>query len=599
MKWNEEKTLKRTDEKKQAFSGIRAELLVSLFLVLSTVAVFGQVVHYDFVNFDDPLYIEENRFVRMGVSWESILWAFDEGVRTTGYWAPLTLLTFLVDYQLYGMNPGGYHVTNLLLHIVNTLLLFLFFRRATGAIWPSALVAMLFAIHPLHVESVAWVTERKDVLSTLFWILTMLAYARYAKHPGLNRYATVIFLFVAGLTAKPMLVTLPFVLLALDYWPLGRFRCEGGARSSRILEILKKRIVEKIPLMIIALSASLVTFWFQKKIGAVASLEAISLGTRIANTLVAYTGYIQDMFWPANLAVIYPHPGVLPLWMPLISCLILTGITLLVLWKSAACPFLLTGWFWYILTLVPVSGLVVIGPHATADRYTYVPLIGLFVMIAWGGAAVMRRGPVLKIGFTSLTIIVLAAFIVVARMQVKTWADSVSLFEHTVNATENNYVAHLNLGSAYDNRGRNAEALLQYKKALKFKPENAKVHNNIGIILLEAGKHLDAIRSFKIVLEIDPTMSRTHNNLGNAYLQQKETRQAVIHYREALQLNPYDKRTHNGLGVALLLRGRDAEAKLHFEAALKIDPGYISARRNLAKLLGKKGQLVSPPGKGG
>lgn len=573
--------------------------LVYLLLVLSIVLVFGEVVDYEFVNFDDPLYIEDNRFVRMGIASESLKWAFTDGISTTGYWAPLTLLSFLVDYQLYGMNAGGYHATNLLLHIVNSLLLYLFFRRVTGALWPSALVALLFAIHPLHVESVAWVTERKDVLSTFFWILTMLAYDRYTNNPGIYSYLRVFILFVAGMMAKPMLVTLPFVLLLLDFWPLGRYAGHNTGKQVMILRTMRKCVVEKIPLFIIALAASLVTYLFQKKIGAVASLADISLGTRIANTLVAYTGYIQDMFWPVDLAVLYPHPGILPMWMPVISGLIIVGISVLVLWKSANNPYLFTGWFWYILTLAPVSGLVVIGPHATADRYTYVPLIGLFIMITWGGAAVMRKGVAVKIGLTAMAVIALSTLIVLAHMQSRTWADSISLFENAVTVTEKNGTAHLNLGHAYNESGRWDEALLHYNKALQINPANAGAYNNIGAILLRERKHADAVYHFKKALDIDPTRSKTYNNLGNVYLNQNEYRRAVIHYREALKLNPFAEKAHNGLGVALLLLDQHAEAKAHFEAALMINPDYISARRNLEKILSKDIESVNPSGEGG
>lgn len=572
--------------------------LVYLLLVLSIVLVFGKVVDYEFVNFDDPRYIEDNRFVRMGISSESLKWAFTDGITTTGYWAPLTLLSFLLDYQLYGMNAGGYHATNLLLHIVNSLLLYLFFRRVTGALWPSALVALLFAIHPLHVESVAWVTERKDVLSTFFWILTMLAYDRYINNPGIHSYLSVFIIFVAGMMAKPMLVTLPFVLLLLDFWPLGRYAGPNTGKRVMILRTMRKCVVEKIPFFIIALAASLVTYLFQKKIGAVAPLANISLETRVTNTLVAYTGYIQDMFWPVDLAVLYPHPGVLPMWMPVISGLILVGISALVLWKSANSPYLFTGWLWYILTLAPVSGMVVIGPHATADRYTYVPLIGLFIMIAWGGAAIMRKGVAVKIGLTAMAVITLSIFITLAHTQSRTWADSISLFENAVTVTEKNETAHLNLGHAYNASGRRDEALLHYKKALQINPGNAGVYNNIGAILLRERKYADAIYHFKIALDIDPTRSKTHNNLGNVYLKQNKYRKAVIHYREALKLNPFAEKTHNGLGVALLLLDRPAEAKYHFETALTIYPGYASAQRNLEKMLDTDINSTKPAGEG-
>jgi len=579
--------LKDRADIRQGLSSRGIDSVIYLMLVVSSVLVFGQVADFGFVNFDDPRYFEHNRFVRMGLTWESIAWAFTDGIATTGYWAPLTLLSLLVDSQVYGMNPGGYHVTNLLLHIANTLLLYVFFRRTTGSPWPSALVAMLFAIHPLHVESVAWITERKDVLSTLFWILTMLAYVRYTAKPRMDRYLAVMIFFVAGIMAKPMLVTLPFVLLLLDYWPLGRLsgkRADGQeVPSSGPVKI----VVEKIPLLIIALAAGLVAYIFQQEMGAVAPLADISLGIRIANTLVAYAGYIQDMLWPVDLAVLYPHPGPLPLWMPLISAFFLVGITALVLWKAAAGPFLLTGWMWYLLTLAPVSGLVVIGPHATADRYTYVPLIGVFIMIAWQATAIAEQGTGVKTGLAVVAIMALAALGVQARFQTKVWENSVTLFEHALSVTEVSEHAYLNLGSAYSDQGRLEKALLQYQKALLANPASARAYMNIGTILLRKGKTVEAIRSFDIALEIDPATPRMHNNIGNAYLQLNDPRQAAYYFREGLQHQPFDAKAHNGLGVALLLQGQVAEAQHHFEKALSIYPGYPSAKYNLNKLVGK------------
>lgn len=568
--------------------------LVCLLLCLAIVAVFGHTIAFSFVNFDDPLYFEHNRFVRMGLTPESITWAFTDGIATTGYWAPLTLFSLLVDSYIYGPNASGYHLTNLLLHIANTWLLYAFFRRATGEHWPSALVALLFAIHPLHVESVAWITERKDVLSTLFWLLTMLAYLRYTEAPGRGRYLTVLAVFIAGIMAKPMLVTLPFVLLLLDYWPLGRFSGKRAVGRKSPVVSPGKLVVEKLPLFAIALATSLAAFLFQQKAGAVAPLADISAGVRIANTLTAYAGYIQDMLWPADLAVLYPHPGALPLWLPVLSTCILVGITWLVLWKVKTQPYLLTGWGWYLTTLAPVSGLVVIGPHATADRYTYVPLIGLFIMIAWALAAMMQRGGWVKKGLLGLTITALIVLGVTARLQTLTWENSVTLFEHALAVTEKNEHAHINLGNAYREQGRLAEALVQYHKALEINPRNARVYMNIGILQLEEGQITAALRSFDLSLKHDPLTPRIHNNIGNAYLQLNDAHKAGIHFREALRRRPFDEKAHNGLGVALLMQGQTTAARQHFKNALRIHPGYPSARHNLKKLDAKPGGPENP-----
>lgn len=572
---------------KQAIKDINPELLICLALVAASVAVFGTVADFGFVNFDDPLYFHDNRFMRMGLTQESIAWAFTDGIATTGYWAPLTLISLLVDSQIYKLNAGGYHVTNLWLHIVNSLLLYYFFRRTTGDIWPAALVALLFAIHPLHVESVAWITERKDVLSTLFWLLTMLTYYHYVRTPGTWRYLAVLIIFMAGIMAKPMLVTLPVVLLLLDYWPLGRL--SGKLASDRPVPPAGplRLVVEKIPFLLIALAAGLVAYFFQKKIGAVASLTDISLATRITNTLVAYTGYIRDTVWPVELAVLYPHPGELPVWMPVFSALVLLGITILAFRSAARRPFLVVGWLWYLITLAPVSGIVVIGPHATADRYTYVPLIGLFIMIAWAAQVLSGRGKAVRVGLATMAVASLTALGVQARSQTMTWENSVTLFEHALKVTRQNETAHLNLGSAYSDQGRSTEALIQYQKALQFNPASARAHMNIGNLRLKAGDIDAALRAFDTAMQIDPQLPGMYNDMGNAYLQLNEPRRAEDHFRKALRSQPFDDKAHNGLGVALVLQGRAAEARHHFEKALLIHPGYRSAQHNLDKLSGK------------
>jgi len=566
-------------------------VFICLVLFVTTFTVYYPVLDYDFVNFDDPLYIEENRFVRMGLSPESIIWAFTDGISTTGYWAPLTLLTLLWDSQIYGMQAGGYHLTNLLLHCITTLLLFVLFRRMTGAIWSSALVAMLFAIHPLHVESVAWVSERKDVLSTLFWVLTLWAYVKYTEAPGTGRYMFTFILFILGLTAKPMLVTLPFILLLLDYWPLGRFTVSGTASRKNCLRIATGLVVEKLPFMMIALVAALGAYLGQHAVGTVTPLTSIGLGTRISNTLVAYSGYLRDMFWPVNLAVLYPHPGDLPTWMPLLAAVLLCGVTIVVLRGIVTWPFLFFGWFWYLLTLAPVSGIVVIGPHTTADRYTYVPLIGLFVMIAWGVPKLMASFPGKKIWLATSSVVALSVLTVLTHKQIQHWESSFTLFTHTLEVTSNNPVAHNNLGLALEKRGHFDAAIGHYREALRIKPDYLIAYNNIGNALLTQGNIDAAIRQYREALHIKPDYAKAHNNIGNTLQAQGNIDDAIEHYRKALRIKPDYEGAHNNLGLALEKRGNIDAAIGHYLEAIRIKPGSETAHNNIGNALLKQGRI--------
>ncbi|MBW2569478.1 MAG: glycosyltransferase family 39 protein [Deltaproteobacteria bacterium] len=356
------------------------EIIICLFLIITTLAVYWQVTNHEFLNYDDDIYITKNHHVQAGLNLESAIWSFTSGTMVSNYWHPLTWLSHMLDFQLYGMNAGGHHMTSLLFHITNTLLLFFIFRRMTGNIWQSGCVAALFALHPLHVESVAWVAERKDVLSTFFWLLTMLAYCRYVEKPVLIRYFIVLLFFVLGLMSKPMLVTLPFVLLLMDYWPLGRIQLgqaikEGNVKSQKTSFF--HLVGEKIPFFLLTAVASVAAYITQQKGGALTCMDLMLLKIQIANALVSYVSYIGKMLWPGKLAVFYPHPGTLPIWESVVAGLLLISITAFVVIPRRRFPYLFVGWFWFIGTLVPVIGLVKVGSFAMADRYTYVPLIGL------------------------------------------------------------------------------------------------------------------------------------------------------------------------------------------------------------------------------
>jgi len=560
---------------------LRHDVLVCLFLIMATLAVYWQVQNHDFVNFDDNEYVYDNHHVRNGLTLEGISWAFT--ATHAGNWHPLTWLSHMLDCQLYGLNPGRHHLTNLLFHIANTLLLFYVFRKMTGGLWQSAFVAALFALHPLHVESVAWVSERKDVLSTFFWILTMWAYIRYAEHPAAGKYLWVVLFFTLGLMSKPMLVTLPFVLLLLDYWPLNRLQIDlsntGGSyqKRSRTLYL----IWEKVPLFVLAVISSSATFYAEKHGGTVASLDVITLKARIANALVAYIKYIVKMIYPVKLAFFYPHPEMLPWWQIIGALLVLVAISFTAIKLIKQSPFFAVGWLWYLGTLVPVIGLVQVGIQSMADRYTYVPHIGLFIIIVWGLPELLAHWKQSKMWLAALATISLSIIMAVTWKQATYWQNSITLFKHALKVTSNNFVPHMNLGSFLLKQGRAEEAIEHYKQALKIKPDYAEAHYNLGTALVRMGRVDEAIAQFRTALQINPGYADTHVNLGGAFIQTGRIDEAIVHFRKALQIKPFIPEVHVNLGVALANKGKLEDAVTHFRKALHIDPGNTEAQDNL------------------
>jgi len=454
------------------------DVLLCLFLVVLTLAVYRQVQNFDFVNFDDHMYITENRHVKEGLTLKSTIWAFT--TIHAANWHPLTWLSHMLDCQFFGMNSGRHHLTNLFFHITNSLLLFFVFRKMTGSSWQSGFVAALFALHPLHVESVAWVSERKDVLSAFFWMLTMWSYVWYVEHPGINRYLLVLLFFILGLMAKPMLVTLPFVLLLLDFYPLSRFQFQQSDDGNIFQQrsIYLRLVLEKLPLFVLAAISSAVTLYAQKRGGAVMSLDVIPIKVRIANALVSYIKYIEKMIYPSELAVLYPFQGMLPWWEITGAGLLLVSISFLAIRVIKQSPYYAVGWLWYIGTLVPVIGLVQIGRQSMADRYTYIPLIGLFIVIAWGVPEIVAQWRHRKILLTIFATVLLSILMTVTWKHLRHWGNSITLFEHTLEVTSNNYLAHNNLGVALDIQGRTQEAIDHYLKALRIKPDYVEAHNN-------------------------------------------------------------------------------------------------------------------------
>lgn len=587
----------RESTNKASFLNIRHDFLVCLFLVIALLAVYWQVQNNGFVNLDDGKYVTENRHVRDGLTRDGFVWAFT--TTHANFWHPLTWLSHMLDCQLYGLNPGAHHVTNLLLHIANSLLLFLVFQRMTGAPWPSAVVAALFALHPLHVESVAWASERKDVLSTFFWILTIGAYVRYIERPGLNRYLLVILFFALGLMAKPMLVTLPFVLLLLDYWPFGRLQLKSSANNTHIqvqeltdTNYHSKRFVrlfmEKVPLLVLAAASSIVAFLAQQHGGATKSLALFALENRVANALLSYVIYIGKTIWPQNLAVFYPHPGSsIPTWQVGLAGLLLVSISLWVIRAAKAHPYLSVGWLWYLGTLVPVIGLIQVGDHAMADRYTYVPLIGLFIMLSWGLPPIADRWLHRKIVLATITATFLSILMVCSWFQVRHWQNSITLFEHALRVTRNNPLAHTDLGVALATRGKLEEAIWHYSEALRIQPNYLEARVNLGSALVEQGTLDEAINHYLHALRIKPDFAGAHYNLGNALARHGKLDKAIKHYLEALRIKPDDAETHNNLGIALATQQRTAEGVAHFREALRMKPDFAEARHNLALTLRK------------
>jgi len=623
-------------------------LIIYLFLSVATLVVFWQVNNCDFNNYDDPPYVTENNHVQNGITIDGIRWAFT--TNHAPYWHPLTWLSHMLDVQLFGLQPRWHHLMNLLFHIANTLLLFFVLHRITKARWESAFVAALFALHPLRVESVAWVAERKDVLSAFFWMLTMGAYCSYVEQQRLQRYLIVVVFFALGLMAKPMLVTLPFVLLLLDYWPLQRFQQKKLDQISRTAvskslsgenqkgkskkthaageevkaeqpaesryhqwSLIRPLLVEKIPLFALTALSSIVTYLVQQKGGAVASLEAIPLSARISNAFVSYITYIGKTIWPNGLAVLYPHSQSLPTWQVFGAALLLIAVTSTVIWKAKRIPYLVVGWLWYVGTLVPVIGIVQVGLQARADRFTYIPLIGLFIMATWGISEFSKNWRYRKEVLFSSSAVILVCLCIITWTQVGYWQNSITLFEHTLLVTDNNNTAYnyrgaayLNLGSysqaiddydksielypmdvetyynrgtAYLHLGNYRQAIGDYDKAIEINPKHEEAYNNRGTAYANLGNYKQAIRDYDKVIEINPKSGEAYNNRGTVFANLGNYKQAIGDYDKALEINPKDEKTYNNRGNAYLLLGNNSQAIENYKTAARL--GYINAQNRL------------------
>ena len=548
----------------------RLDLRICAGLLVAVFAVYAQVATHAFINFDDPIYVTDNPDVRAGLTWDGVVWAF-----TTFHdsnWFPLTWLSHMLDVQLFGLDSGWHHLINVLFHALSTLLLFIVLRRMTGARWPSAFVALIFAIHPLHVESVAWIAERKDVLSTLFWMLTLLAYSDYVARPTRSRYLLTLLVFCLGLMSKPMLVTLPVVLMLLDLWPLRR-----GVR-----------LVEKVPFFVASLASSIVAYVAHQRGGAVAALEVIPPATRIENALVTYVVYILKTFWPTNLAIFYPYP-LQSLVMPAVfSAIALAVITVLVVLAYKQRPYLAVGWFWYLVTLLPVIGIIQTGSQARADRYTYIPMIGLTIALVWAAAELLkpwRRVQVALAAAIGLALIALTWF------QVATWRDDISLYRHAIAAVPGNYIAYYNLASALEAQGKTDEAVIQLREAVRVRPYYVPARAELGQLLASQGHTAEALQELQTAVRLRPDDPVAHFRLGSVLGSLGRTNDAATEFAETVRLQPNNPDAHYNLALALAQQDHVSDAAREFAATIGLRPDDADAHFNLGVALARLGQL--------
>src|ERR1041384_1138459 len=561
----------------------RQRILIPLLLGVVTLAAYWQPGDHQFVTYDDHEYVVENEVVRAGLTAPGIEWAFTPG--HTGNWHPLTWMSIMLDCQLYGMNMTGHYYTSVGLHILSAILLFLAMHLMSGAVWESAFVAALFAIHPLHVESVAWASERKDVLSGFFWMLALVAYAFYAARPGLLRYVWVALSLALGLLSKPMLVTLPFVLLMLDFWPLRRVQLgaplpsrkgKGQDRSAH-REPAKapplRLAAEKGPLFLLVIASSIITLYVQQR--AEASWETLPLTDRLANAAVSYGSYIGKTLWPAGLAVFYPHPvGSLPAASIIAASLFVLIASAFAVRQLRARPYLAVGWFWYVGTLIPVIGLIQVGAQSMADRYSYIPLIGLFMVIAWGvsGLASRARVPGRTIGGVAAGLVVACAFL--TREQVGYWKNTITLFDHAISVTPNNYVAHSSLAVGLAEAGRVPEAIAHLTESLRIKPDNAEAENNLGSLLARQGRIDEGIAHYREAVRIRPDYATARFNLAFYLTGKGNTAEAMTQYAEALRIKPDYADARLNLGNLYAARGKMDEARAQYAELVRINPYY-------------------------
>jgi hypothetical protein len=561
------------------------DLCIAAALLLTVLGVYAPVRHFGFVNFDDPVYVTDNLHVQSGLSVDGLRWAIHS--MDGANWFPLTWISLMTDVELFDVRPGPMHLTNVVLHAISTLVLFGLLKRMTGESAPSAMVAFLFALHPQHVESVAWVSERKDVLSGLFWMLTLWSYVAYVSRPKPMRYLLTLLTYLLGLAAKPMLVSLPLVLLLLDIWPLQRVAFNAaGTRAN--LRLALPLVWEKVPFLALAAAISATTYVAQNQAGMVQSLDVVPLGKRLGNAMISGAVYVEKTVWPTRLATAYPLPARQPAWEVILAGLVLVSITVLVLLCYRKRPYLAIGWFWYLITVLPVIGIVQLGIQGRADRYTYIPGIGLFVMLCWGAVDIWRRWPNAQPVLTGICGVAAVACVSLTWIQIGYWGSSITLFQHAIEVTQESTVAYGLLGNAFRDEGLYEEAIANYRKVLALDPHEKGGLLNLGGVLSRVGRNDEAIAPLTELARLQPGSAVDQKYLGVALLNQGRASEALAHFAAAVRLKPDDAEAQGAMGAALLNLGRVDEAIVHFSEASRIDPDDAAVRLRLQTALALK-----------
>jgi protein O-mannosyl-transferase len=569
----------------------KRDIIICIALSIVIIIIYWRVKEFKFIYYDDNAYVTERTHVMSGLTWTGIKWAVSS--MEAGFWHPLTWFSLMVDRELFNYQAGGFHWTNVILHILNTLLLFALFREATEAPLRSAFVALLFAIHPLHVESVAWVSQRKDLLCTLFGFASLWAYVIYAKAPGWRKYSLVVIIFILGLMSKPMIVTFPFVMLLMDFWPLQRL---ASLKPKSIEDLppvnhpaVKRSILflllEKLPLIALSFLASILVIFTERKVGALTSLEDLTIMERCANAVVSYIKYIVMTFWPAKLAFYYPYPAAIPLGQIIGAVAIVITVTTIVIAAHRRRPYLFVGWFWYLGTLLPVIGLIQVGPHALADRYSYVTTIGLFIMIVWGMVDLTAPWQHKRIFLWVIGLATVIGLSWCAWLQAGYWRNSITLFNHALKVTTGNYIALNNLGYIYMNSGEIDKGINYIKESIRVKPKYGLSHHNVGVGLYVQGHYEKAIEYLKKAQALSFRSDETPRYLGDAYRQTGRGNEAIEAYESALAMNSGNLLARYGLALALSEAGRNDEAIRELKEVLSYDPKKLDVWRKLMMIL--------------
>jgi tetratricopeptide (TPR) repeat protein/branched-subunit amino acid transport protein AzlD len=554
---------------KQNISPSKKKFIIYIALTVITLVVYWHVHGYDFINYDDPVYVTENGIVKSGITLDGFRWAFS--TKLFGLWNPLVWLSFMLDYQLYGLNAGGYHVTNLILHILSTLLLFWLFCRMTGAVWKSAFVAALFALHPLHVESVAWISERKDVLSAFFWMLTLCLYVFYTEKPAIKRYLLVLFSFILALLSKPMVVTLPVIMILLDYWPLGRF-------DSKKENLFLWQLKEKLPFFVLSAVMVIATLYTPNE--QEIFTKGFPLSSRLANAPVAFITYLTKTFWPYDMAVFYPFPAQIPIWNIAGASLLIIIISAAVIVVAKRLPYLFVGWLWYVITIVPIIGIIQIGDFAMADRYHYLPSIGIAMMLAWGIPPLIKSKQVRnRILFpTGILILLIMAFL--TWKQCGYWKNSVELFNHALQITKDTALVHNNLGLTFLNEGKIEEAINHFNKAIRIKINYFHAYYNRGLAYTEIGQYQKAIEDFNQTIHLKPDYAFAYNNRGIAYAELGQYQKAIEDFNSTIRLLPNFAKAYYGRANAYNDLSQHQLAIQDFDKSIHLKPNFIPSYIN-------------------